>query len=105
MRSATERTAEGVPTRVWMRQLIPMLHPYRTALGRALLAMVLDATLTVLRPWPLKAAIDLDLSHRHSRQPFLGGGLAAAPPRAPAVVFSARRGSPLPARGTRGPPH
>ena len=41
-----------------MRALIPRLRPYRVALGWATLAMVLDAALTVLRPWPLKVVIE-----------------------------------------------
>ena len=37
--------------------------------------MLLDAFLTALRPWPLKIVIDLVLSHRHTRAPFMGGWL------------------------------
>jgi subfamily B ATP-binding cassette protein MsbA len=34
--------------------------------------MLVDAALTVLRPWPLKVVIDRVLSHHHSRVPLIG---------------------------------
>jgi ATP-binding cassette, subfamily B, bacterial len=70
-----------------MRSLIPLLRPYRVALGWA--TMVVDAALTVLRPWPLKVVIDLVLSHRHSRVPFLGAWLEAARPAPMSIVYGA----------------
>jgi len=72
-----------------MRSLIPLLRPYQVALGWATLAMVLDAALTVLRPWPLKVVIDLVLSHRHSRVPLLTGWLEAARPAPMTIVYGA----------------
>jgi subfamily B ATP-binding cassette protein MsbA len=72
-----------------MRSLIPLLRPHRVALGWATLAMVLDAALTVLRPWPLKVVIDLVLSHRHSRVPFLGGWLEALQPAPMSILYGA----------------
>ena len=72
-----------------MRALIPRLRPYRVALGWATLAMVLDAALTVLRPWPLKVVIDLALSHRHSRVPFVGNWLEAVRPAPMSIVYGA----------------
>ena len=72
-----------------MRALIPRLRPYRVALGWATLAMVLDAALTVLRPWPLKVVIDLALSHRHSRVPFVGNWLEAVGPAPMSIVYGA----------------
>ncbi len=72
-----------------MRSLIPLLRPYRVAMGWATLAMVLDAALTVLRPWPLKVVIDLVLSHRHSRVPLLTGWLEAARPAPMTIVYGA----------------
>ena len=72
-----------------MRSLIPLLRPYRVALGWATLAMLLDAALTVLRPWPLKVVIDLALSQRHSRVPFLGGWLEAVRPAPMSIVYGA----------------
>jgi subfamily B ATP-binding cassette protein MsbA len=72
-----------------MRPLIPLLRPYRVALSWATLAMVLDAALTVLRPWPLKVVIDLVLSNRHSRVPLLGGWLEALRPAPMSIVYGA----------------
>ncbi len=72
-----------------MRFLIPLLRPHRVALGWATLAMLLDAALTVLRPWPLKVVIDLALSQRHSRVPFLGGWLEAVRPAPMSIVYGA----------------
>jgi subfamily B ATP-binding cassette protein MsbA len=51
--------------------------------------MVLDAALTVLRPWPLKVVIDLVLSHRHTRVPLLSGWLDAARPAPMSIVYCA----------------
>ncbi len=64
-----------MPFRRWAAPLLPLLRPFRWPLGWALLAMLLDAFLTALRPWPLKIVIDLVLSHRHTRAPFMGGWL------------------------------
>ena len=88
MGNATGRAYE---TRIglWMRDLIPLLRPYRVALGWATVAMVLDAALTVLRPWPLKVVIDLVLSHRHSRVPLLGAWLEGARPAPMSIVYGA----------------
>ncbi len=73
----------------WMHDLIPLLRPYRVALSWATVAMVLDAALTVLRPWPLKVVIDLVLSHRHSRVPLLSGWLEAARAAPMSIVYGA----------------
>lgn len=61
-------------------RLIAWLRPYRWALSGAVLAMVLDAALTVLRPWPLKIVIDLVISSksRATRVPFIGPWLDGA---------------------------
>jgi len=72
-----------------MHDLIPLLRPYRVALSWATVAMVLDAALTVLRPWPLKVVIDLVLSHRHSRVPLLSGWLEAARATPMSIVYGA----------------
>ncbi len=61
-----------MPFRQWSAPLWPLLRPFRWPLVWAFLAMLLDAFLTALRPWPLKVVIDLVLSHRHSRAPFIG---------------------------------
>ncbi len=51
-----------------------LLRPYRWPLAGAVSAMVLDAALTVLRPWPLKVVIDRVISHKSkgSHVPFIG---------------------------------
>jgi ATP-binding cassette, subfamily B, bacterial len=54
-----------------MQNFLPLLCPFRAALCWAGLAMILDAALTVFRPWPLKVVIDRVLSQRPSRVPFL----------------------------------
>lgn len=58
---------------------MPLLHPFRHSIYWAALAMIVDAALTVFRPWPLKVVIDLVLSHRPSRVPFLHTWLDNAP--------------------------
>jgi len=62
----------GTSTNPWLPHFLPLLHPFRKQLWWAVLAMVLDASLTVFRPWPLKVVIDRVLSHRPTRVPFLG---------------------------------
>ena len=62
-----------------MQSFLPLLRPFRTPLCWAGLAMVLDAALTVFRPWPLKVVIDRVLSQRPSRVPFLHAWLDHAP--------------------------
>jgi subfamily B ATP-binding cassette protein MsbA len=56
---------------------IAWLRPYAWALSGAVLAMGLDAALTVMRPWPLKIVIDLVISSRSraTRVPFIGSWL------------------------------
>lgn len=49
-----------------------MLRPYRCPLTGAAVAMVLDAALTVLRPWPLKIVIDRVISHKPKGVSWLG---------------------------------
>src|SRR5207244_3321399 len=62
-----------------MQLFVPLLRPFRKQLCWAALAMVLDAFLTVFRPWPLKIVIDRVLSHKPSRVPFLHAWLDSAP--------------------------
>src|SRR5713226_9345623 len=83
------RATRGARIGAWMHDLIPLLRPYRVALSWATVAMVLDAALTVLRPWPLKVVIDLVLSHRHSRVPLLTCWLEAARPAPMSIVYGA----------------
>ena len=61
-----------MPFRRWSAPLLPLLRPFRTKLIWAFVAMLFDAFLTALRPWPLKVVIDLVLSHRNARAPFIG---------------------------------
>ena len=63
----------------WMRHFVPLLRPFRWKLVVAVTAMVLDASINVFRPWPLKVVIDRVLSHRPSRVPFLRAWLDTAP--------------------------
>ena len=64
--------------REWALILLPLLRPFRRPLCWAGFAMVLDALLTSLRPWPLKVVIDCVLSNRRTRVPLIGGWLANA---------------------------
>ena len=58
-----------------MQNFLPLLHPFRKPLFWAGLAMILDAVLTVFRPWPLKVVIDRVLSQKQSQVPLLAGWL------------------------------
>ncbi len=66
-------------SRNWPQHFLPLLRPFRKQLCVAVSAMVLDAFLSVFRPWPLKVVIDRVLSHKPSRVPFLHGWLDSAP--------------------------
>src|SRR5215831_3110104 len=61
-----------VSWREWRVHFLRVLRPYWKKVVLAHLAMLLDATLTVMRPWPLKVVIDGVISQRHSRVPFFG---------------------------------
>src|SRR5437879_8110263 len=61
------------------RYFFPLLRAHLGSISLALLAMVLDALLTVLRPWPLKVVIDRVLSHKPSRVPLIHVWLDSAP--------------------------
>jgi subfamily B ATP-binding cassette protein MsbA len=65
--------------RIWVQNFLPLLRPFRKPLFWAGLAMIVDAALTVFRPWPLKVVIDRVLSQRPSRVPFLHAWLDTAP--------------------------
>src|SRR5437763_7094404 len=58
------------PIAEWIHHFLPLLRPFWKELCLAGLAMVLDGTLSVFRPWPLKVVIDRVLSHKPSRVPF-----------------------------------
>jgi len=72
MNNNSQKSRAGKSTNQWLPHFLPLLRPFRQQLWWALLAMVLDASLTVFRPWPLKVVIDRVLSHRPTRVPFLG---------------------------------
>lgn len=71
----SQRAQANIKIRDVMRFFVPLLRPFRLQLGWAFLAMILDAFLTVLRPWPLKVVIDRVLSHKPTHLPFLAGWL------------------------------
>lgn len=62
----------GRQTPGWLRHVWPLVRPVRRQLCWAALAMLLDALLTVLRPWPLKVVIDRVLTGKPTRVPLLG---------------------------------
>jgi len=61
----------------WWQHFLPLLRPARKQLLWAALAMMLDALLTLCRPWPLKVVIDRVISPepKHTRVPLLSGWL------------------------------
>jgi ATP-binding cassette, subfamily B, bacterial len=65
--------------RIWVQNFLPLLRPFRKPLFWVGVAMILDAILTVFRPWPLKVVIDRVLSQRPSHVPFLHAWLDTAP--------------------------
>lgn len=62
----------------WANHLIPLFRPFRERMILAGFAMLLDALMTALRPWPLKVVIDCVLTHRPTRVPFIGKWLGQA---------------------------
>jgi ATP-binding cassette subfamily B protein len=72
-----------------VQNFLPLLRPFRKPLCWAGLAMILDAALTVFRPWPLKVVIDRVLSQRPSRVPFLHAWLDTAPLSRVHVLYGA----------------
>lgn len=79
MPSRFRRLRARHPTKGWLQDFLPLLRPFRISLSWAALAMILDAALTVLRPWPLKVVIDRVLSNKPSRVPFFHAWLDNAP--------------------------
>ena len=75
MNKNTRKRQAGKNTKQWLPYFLPLLRPFRKQLWWAVLAMVLDASLTFFRPWPLKVVIDRVLSHRPTRVPFLSAWL------------------------------
>lgn len=69
---------ERKTSKEWIRHFLPLLRPFRKQLFLAVSAMVLDAAVSVFRPWPLKVVIDGVLSHKPSRVPLLRAWLDRA---------------------------
>ena len=64
----------------WIRELMPLLRSSPLTLLWALVAMMLDAMLTLCRPWPLKVVIDrvISLEPKPTRVPWVGEWLNRA---------------------------
>jgi subfamily B ATP-binding cassette protein MsbA len=88
-----KRVEEIRPNKTQKRELIrrclPLLRPYWKQICVATLAMVVEAFLSVFRPWPLKVLIDRVLSHRPSRVPFLHAWLDNAPFTRTEILYGA----------------
>jgi subfamily B ATP-binding cassette protein MsbA len=84
----------------WRQHFLSLVRPYRVSLVLAHLAMLLDALLTALRPWPLKIVIDGVISQRHSRVPLIGHWLDAMPLDRMTLLYGACAASLLIALGT-----
>jgi ATP-binding cassette subfamily B protein len=72
MNNNSQKRQARTSTKQWLPYFLPLVRPFRKQLWWAVLAMILDAFLTVFRPWPLKVVLDRVLSHRPTRVPFLG---------------------------------
>ncbi len=72
-----------------IRALTPTLKAFRLELALAIIAMIADAVLTVMRPWPLKVVIDRILSNRRCRAPFIGTWLDSIPHASPSILIGA----------------
>lgn len=59
----------------WWWDILPLLRPFRLPLSLAWLALILDAALTTLRPWPLKVVTDRVLTGKHTKVPFIADWL------------------------------
>lgn len=74
----SRRESSGGNLTEGLHYFLPLLRPFFRSLWLAGLAMLLDAALTVLRPWPLKVVIDRVLSNKPSRVPLLRAWLDTA---------------------------
>ncbi|MHB8645551.1 MAG: ABC transporter ATP-binding protein [Thermomicrobiales bacterium] len=84
----------------WLPHFRPLMRPFRRRLCWATVAMVLDAALTVCRPWPLKIVIDRVLSNKPTRVPFLGGWLNHASATPMHILYGACAATLVIATGT-----
>ena len=84
---------EAGPPRVtwqeWSTHFVRLLRPYRTRLVLAHVAMLIDAGLTVLRPWPLTVVIDRVIAQKPSRVPFIGSWLDHLPLERTQILYGA----------------
>ena len=71
-RNAAEDAPPPVTRAEWRHFFVRPMRPFLLPLMLAHGAMVLDALLTALRPWPLKVVVDRVMHQKHSRVPFLG---------------------------------
>jgi ATP-binding cassette, subfamily B, bacterial len=83
------RTHAKIKTKDVVQHFLPLLRPFRLQLCWAVVAMVLDALLTVLRPWPLKVVIDRVLAHKSLHLPLLAGWLEHASFSRLAILYGA----------------
>jgi len=84
----------------WREHFLSLLRPYRTPLLLAHCAMLLDAALTVIRPWPLKVVIDRVINQKPSRAPFIGSWLDQLPLDRTQILYGACATTLLIALGT-----
>lgn len=75
----------------WLRDFLPRLRSHRKFLAVAFAAMVLDALLTVGRPWPLKVVIDCVIAPepKPGGVPVIGAWLEGASVGPTAVLYGA----------------
>ncbi|NUQ19391.1 MAG: ABC transporter ATP-binding protein [Gemmatimonadaceae bacterium] len=85
---AHDRKAPGLVA-LWVRHFIPLLRADWPVLAWASVAIVLDAILTVFRPWPLKVVIDRVLAHKPTRVPLVGQWLDHAPYSRMTILYGA----------------
>src|SRR5262249_6271132 len=68
---------------------LPSMRPFRAGILLATTAMMADALLTALRPWPLKVVVDYVLGSGRTRVPLLGHWLDRASPDRMLVLYGA----------------
>jgi len=98
--ASKEQGPPKVSWKEWSVYFLSLLRPRATPLVLAHLAMLLDALLTVLRPWPLKVVIDRVITQKPSRVPFIGGWLDGLPLEPEQILYGACATTILIALGT-----
>lgn len=101
MSERSNHTSAGARAQ-WHCQLLPLLKPLSGRVALAICAMVLDAALTLCRPWPLKIVIDrvIALRPHHSRVPFIGAWLEHSTIDITHILYGACAATMLIATGT-----